>query len=444
MSATALTLFQAERVAKPIARPRLPATCWLAAILVVVLSSGNPVVSWATFPEAPVVATALFLTCVLILQRRVVPNVLEATVFASFIVLIGMQLVIVPGAGVVASAGFVTLLFIGYALMHLSSDMPRRIVFVISAFAALSLLVFFVQQAAWLLGYDLARLLAPLSVVQDDRGTVNVILQNFNAEDHRYRNAGIFWEPGALAGYCMLALLLLGFQATQVSRREYWTCLVLLSVTVLTTRSTTGYLVLPAILAYHVLLRHPTRLVPIGVSMARGLLAAIAAALALVALFRLEFVGDKIREQLEISLAQTETYWQVTRFGALISDLTDIAQRPLIGWGANPLTRPSIADADEFVRNNQGNGLSNFVARFGFVGTFAFIIFGTFGFRRFGKTTILRGLVALVLVLAMLFSEPFLNYPLFLALMFLPDGPDSGYRALLVPTARQPVHTGSH
>jgi len=422
-----------------ISDPRAPSNAvarfadWLVAIAVVVIAAGNPITNWKIAPELPLVLLALVLTGLLLVRRRLVPSAVNAVPFAVFAGLIAVHLATVPGAGLFSSAGFVTLLVVAYATMRTTDAAPRLIVVVTTALALLSLVIFSVQHMFWVLGKDLAQALAPLSVVSDERGAINVVIQNFNAEEYRHRNAGVFWEPGALAGYCLFSLLLLGLGARHFSRRGFWICMVVLSVTVLTTFSTTGYLLLPAVLAYHVLLRQPPRLQRGSRSLVVGVVAGVVAVGALTWLYRLDFVGEKIRDQLEISLGETERYWQTTRFGSLISDFTDIAQRPVTGWGSNPLIRPSVIFADEIVQNNQGNGLSGFLSRFGIVGMATFCFFGALGFKRYGAATWTRGVAALVIVLATLFSEQFLNYPLFLSIMFLPALPLLRQRYWVVP-----------
>lgn len=58
------------------------------------------------------------------------------------------------------------------------------------------------------------------------------------------RNSGPFWEPGAFQGYIWIAILLLLFDVDQQSITHRKQVFVLLFVTLLTTRSTTGYVLL--------------------------------------------------------------------------------------------------------------------------------------------------------------------------------------------------------
>jgi hypothetical protein len=406
------------------------------------MSAGNPILTWKVAPELPLVMLALASAGLLVARGRLVPRWADAVPFGVFTCLLAVHLATVPGASLFSSAGFMTLLIVAYASMRASDDVPRLVVLITTGLALLSLIIFSVQHVFWVLGKDLAQALAPFSVVSNERGAINVIIQNFNAEEYRHRNAGVFWEPGALAGYCLFSLLLLGLGARHFSRKAFWICLVVLSVTVLTTFSTTGYLLLPAVLAYHLLLRQPARLQRGGRSLIVGMVAGVMAIGALSWLYRLDFVGEKIRDQMEISLGETEQYWQTTRFGSLISDFTDIVQRPYTGWGSNPLIRPSVIFADEIVQNNQGNGLSGFLSRFGIIGMATFCFFGALGFKRYGAATWTRAAAALLIVLTMLFSEQFLNYPLFLTVMFLPAMQQLRQRYWVVPRQYWPVSAG--
>lgn len=63
-----------------------------------------------------------------------------------------------------------------------------------------------------------------------------------------HRNSGVFWEPGAFQGFIILALLMLLFNCDGTTIRHRKSVLCLLVVTLLTTQSSTGYILLVLVL----------------------------------------------------------------------------------------------------------------------------------------------------------------------------------------------------
>lgn len=78
-----------------------------------------------------------------------------------------------------------------------------------------------------------------------------------------------------------------------------------------------------------------------------------------------------------------------------------------------------MLSADKDLGKGQGNGLSGFAAKFGLLGlgTFLFLCWRTF--YRLSGFSVYKASMALLVVVLVLNGEAFLNYPLFLGLMFL-------------------------
>ena len=371
-------------------------------------------------PQLTLVPAALLLLAGLLWRQDVRLEPRDGAIFLAFALLTIAQIFTVPGATVTASVGFFVRLAIGYAAIRLARDAPLAMVQVLTAIAAIGVLLFAVDQSLLVVGVDLAAAFEPVSIIHGEGGVVHVAVHNFNSPLDRHRNSGLFWEPGALSGYCLLAILLLGFARDRVSATRYWVSLFVLSVAVLSTQSTTGYLLLPLLLMFHLVRSSSAR----GGGFATIVVALAAPAFVVVVLAALElpFMRQKIAEQV-YSVQDERAGWETTRFGTFLVDIQDIRERPLIGWGANPRVRPSQEYLSETAQVAQGNGFTNWWVRFGATGLALFLIAAGSGIRRYGKASSAEITVALLFLCILLQGEMFLNYPLFLGLMFLRAAP---------------------
>lgn len=71
----------------------------------------------------------------------------------------------------------------------------------------------------------------------------------FRFEEHIDRNNSIFFEPGAYQMFINAALFMLFFAETKFSHRRKWLYILILSVTLLTTFSTTGFMIFGALVS---------------------------------------------------------------------------------------------------------------------------------------------------------------------------------------------------
>jgi hypothetical protein len=400
-------------------------------LVLVLLSSGNPIYVYPELPELVLLPVALVLLIALGTLGAFRVENRDLAVFAILVALIAVHLVTVPGATATSGAGFLVRLFIGFAVFRLVADVPRRLVEVMAVLSALALLVFAVDQMLLAAGVDVTRALGAVSVVDDTSGHLFTPFHNFPREIDRHRNAGIFWEPGALSGYALFGLVLLAFLPERLAPRRTMTITVVLTLAVISAQATAGYIVLPLVLL----------LLSLRLSSARGsgfVALALAAVLpvlfaAAMVAYELPFMRDKIESQIQ-SVQLAENQWELTRLGTLISDIADIRERPLVGWGANSAVRPSQLALNEATRGAQGNGFTSWTVRFGTVGLLLFLITLAAGLRRYGRTSRAEAWFAVGIVCLLLQGEAFLNYPLFLGLMFMSAGP-AARRYWVVPAA---------
>lgn len=243
--------------------------------------------------------------------------------------------------------------------------------------------------------------------------TENYILYSYIPDLDRYRNSGMFWEPGAYAGVINLCLLL-NFQQLDHLFKKYKFHFSALVLALLSTQSTTGYIVFFMIL-----------LLKFIDFKKYGLRSIFLSSLIVISAFFLssdfDFLGKKISGQLESSKTQAVGEFSNTRFGSFVFDLHYIKKNPLLGNGLLEETR--YADHKYLfvgVNANQdiigsGNGLSGSIAQFGIIYIllyFFLIISGKPGLDNYTK------LVLIIILFFSLQGEQWLNFPLFLSLPF--------------------------
>lgn len=224
------------------------------------------------------------------------------------------------------------------------------------------------------------------------------------------RNSGMFWEPGAFAGYLNLAILFIYVLNGNFSIKKYKKQFSWIVIAVLTTMSTTGYLSLALIL------------LPIfWVNYKRVRFLVFPLALFIIYTFytSFDFLQNKIDNQYENTLEMEKTDVSNTRFGALNMDLIYIKSQPLIGNGLDSKTRfryhPWISKDI-----GHGNGMSNFVASWG-IPLFLIWLLTVYRFAWLTTRKISFSLFFSLLLLLMLQGEQFLNFPLFLMFFILPS-----------------------
>jgi len=239
-------------------------------------------------------------------------------------------------------------------------------------------------------------------------------------------NSGMFWENGAFAGYLNLASIFLLLLRHELSAKTYKKYLFLLSAGALSTMSTAGYIALCPLLFLHSLrgkgwsrvagvLKHSVLPYPVRVM----LIGVIISAVGVIAWGDLPFLGEKIKDQYGTAIRRGEPGWYLTRFGSIFLDLEYIKVRPFTGWGLHDKTRWALHGDYPFeMFAGRGNGLSDFIAKFGLIGLTTFACLTWLGLFRLSRWNAKLALIALGLILIMLNGEAFLNHPFFLSLMF--------------------------
>ena len=234
-----------------------------------------------------------------------------------------------------------------------------------------------------LIGFTLTLTIGILPGIPCSKECVSqVVYTQIFSQEILERNCGMFWEPGAFAGYLCLALLSCIY-TNQVKMRTITPLLIAL----LTTYSTTGYLVLFVLVLYYLNTSN------VNNKIIRYILIAISIVGILYSYYNLEFLGAKINSDDEMANSRISNY---TTFSEVIS------QNIIIG--------ASFTDAI----GGTGNGFLSFLLDYGIIG---FLYYFIILFRKSRSLlTIKESRIYIIILAIILQGECFLNYPLFMAL----------------------------
>ena len=324
--------------------------------------------------------------------------------------------------------GFIVVLFIAYALQVLVKNFPKVFVKVIFHLGILSLIFYVPAQIGIFIGVDFK---SWFQWLRADLGELyfHIVIHNFRIasslyiDSQEWRNAGLFWEPGAFSGYLLLALVFLSQSRsyfTQVQFKLYFT---VLTLCLFTTFSTSGYLLFPIVyfaffssnnFKVNLKKRHKKKVFVMASFLVFILLVPM--------IMGLPFMKKKIENEISLALnADRSGFYGISRLGGFLFDYEFIKQKPLFGWGPDPTIRMKHSSANEEVFLRQGNGLTGFIIKFGFIGAglYFYMLYRAFylTFKDRVKSYVYVFFIALLLI-----NEQFLNFPIFLSLIFLNEG----------------------
>lgn len=245
--------------------------------------------------------------------------------------------------------------------------------------------------------------------ITDQTESIIVYTQMTKAYSRLYfsivRNCGMFWEPGAYAGYILVAFFL------YINRLEYiWLhyrrkCLILIAA-LISTFSTTGYIIFVILVFFFMNNRIKNK---IGFY----IVSAIVLAGSLYLFNNLSFMGEKIQSEYETAIAMDQFDVNFSRFGAFLFDLQYIQMHPFFGNGLLNETRFSqhIAFADNL--NAFGNGFSGEIAYFGIPFMLIYLI------SVYRNPSLKQKWRLLILIVLLLQGEYFMNYPMYFIFPFV-------------------------
>ncbi len=245
--------------------------------------------------------------------------------------------------------------------------------------ALISLPLYFLQLLNFELVVSILKSLQSLFSFNDklDIKLVNIII--WGVHDVSYgenRNCGFMWEPGAFAAFLIIGLLIeLSTNHFQLNRK-----VVIMSLAVLSTLSTMGYIGLVIIILYYILFvskkkLHSLLLVPLLIG-------------SILVIVNLEFVFLKVENELEsqdqvldYAYRADRDFASLGRIGSLIADVNDLKKEPILGIGGKEELMWGIKG--KII--NRTNGLSKFLLKFGIAGFLIFFYLTTLSFKHLGK-----------------------------------------------------------
>lgn len=372
-------------------------------VFILLFFSGNPLVSFWFGKYSAFVG--LFLTILIIFPKlKIDKNFIKKyrIILLGIVSITFLQFLFLPFVSILAIVNLLMKILFGAIIINYLKDMfPYYFFRVVATLSLISLILFI---SINILGINL-----PSVSIGD--GVNSYIVYGTSLFGYITKNGGMFWEPGAHAGVLTLCL---GLNLPKL--KEYWKKykfqLIMIILALITSQSTTGYLV-----GFFILLFYYIKPKNILISLITSIL-----------LFSLggyiyentEFLKSKIESQFEKADEQSIGDFSNTRFGSLVFDWHYITKHPFVGNGFDNSTR--YADHQYLFKGTEGdvvasgNGFSNYLACMGL-----FFILGYFIL--LWKSTVKNGfyfaLLIMILVFLNLQGEQWFNYSLYLGLPFL-------------------------
>jgi hypothetical protein len=390
-------------------------------VLLLIVYSGNQAPG-RIFPLEPqIVALALIFGFLLYRQARPFLSrdfIILFTIFATILLIQCISFSFYP---FITIAGFFVRLFIGYSVVRLVSDFPKVYVRIMVGLAVLSFLFYVPYQLLSFFNFNFENLITETASIL---GTLSpsrrpLFLHTF-MRDYSPRNAGMFWEPGAFAGYLILALVFLAFVKNKISRNQYTSYLFVLVAALISTLSTTGYIALLFIPFLHYKFEHIAyshRTIMFRFLVVFYIILPLIILSAFYAYKTLPFLEQKIEHEIFITELQ-EGRWYRGRVGSLVFDTEYIKQRPFTGWGLHSNTRYALHPGMES-SEGMGNGFSDFIAKFGVIAFLIWLYAVFLSFREAANGRVIYAALVCAIIIILLQGECFLGFPLFLGLAFI-------------------------
>jgi hypothetical protein len=240
--------------------------------------------------------------------------------------------------------------------------------------------------------------------------TPNIIIFNFNSGLHdpggQYiRNSGPFWEPGAFAGFIIIALI---FNIIKTRKLLNIINFVFI-ITIITTFSTTGYIALFLVTIFYYLQQVK--------SVIKYYILPLIVYVSFYAFYNLEFLNSKIEDSIQtISTSSTSN-----RFVSALTDIKDLKKYWLLGRGFNVETRYDKL-ALLMRETHRNNGITALMAQIGLI---AAILYFYLIFKFFKRFCMANGFTpffaysSIIVVLTIGFSEGYFTRVVFIALTML-------------------------
>lgn len=257
--------------------------------------------------------------------------------------------------------------------------------------------------------FNLLRVSIPALETVDERiATIFIFsLKKFAAE---LRNSGFAWEPKGFSNFLILAILFnIVSNQFKINLR-----LVVLTIALLTTASTTGYIIIFGLFPVLYLINSKSK---------NKLLYFPAILIGIFLVFNLDFGFAKIQSEFEgrdrytdlLTISGDYEKRSLGRFPSLIVDFKDFLKRPFFGYGFNREFRTQNA----YTKLVRVNGASDILAVYGAVGFLVIFGFNYLSFKNYLQAYSLKGsFVVLVMLLVIYFATNLISHPLWMVFYF--------------------------
>jgi hypothetical protein len=386
-------------------------------VLLLLVASGHVLFTEGKQAEPGLVAVAVLFTALLEWRRCFVPHPAFVAALMVFAIIQTWQAVSFEYLPLVTFIGFFARLYVAYAAVCLVRDFPRVYVNVLVVVCLASLCFYIPDQLCQAVGLDFR---SPFDILHRLIGAklehrYDIGLYNFQVK-YSHRNAGFFWEPGAFAGFTLMAIVFLWLARSRVSRREYWIAMVIFCAAILTTFSTMGYIVLPIALSLHMTDAFGVSRRKMQVAVL-GLCLLPAAWFFVTATWKLDFLSTKINAELSHVEAQQFTV-EGGRLASYFFHEPYILARPVAGWGRHMKTYLLL---DPHLERNPpaGNGVLRFVHEMGLAGLLTYMVLTAASIHPLTRRHLTETLLILIVIVLTLQGEEFLTGAFYLMFMFL-------------------------
>ena len=233
-----------------------------------------------------------------------------------------------------------------------------------------------------------------------------IIIYNF-AHIEELRNSGPFWEPGAFAGYLIIAIIFLYFNNQILNKNKK---LLILLFTLVTTLSTTSFIALSIFMLFYFYKNIKNIFIKITIIFSIIFTSYYA-------FFNFDFLGKKIEHQLNMA-KNAKAYGadsDTQRFLNIMRDWEDFQGHELIGRGSNPLTRYQYKPEEQI----RTVGLTDILVRVG-IPFFIYILYLLYkSICSIVNHYKIYCIGVFLTIITILMSEVYFNFPLFWGLLFI-------------------------
>ena len=373
--------------------------------------SGNPIIYKENYEAVLLLSLVIYVYYSRLNNKSQIQGSIVA-VLSSFFIICIFQTILNNDFQVYTMMGFFVRVMIAFFAVQSIPKFIDTYVNVLYLITIISLIIHFFN-----LFFDIKELLLPLFIYPDK--FQHILIHNFNVNytewgvlDVSFRNSAFFWEPAAFAGYLLIGLMFIKHIKENLEDRRVFKMYIVFLVGLLTTLSTTAYVLMPFALYYNFNSR-----------LSKGFNRAFTLFIFILSFFILiiansysSFLSEKIFDEYQGTVS-ADTNYHVTRMGGIVFDSEDILQKPLFGWGPHPQSR---GRSDDEVLE-QGNGFSGFIVKFGFTGIILYLYFLYTSLVKSHYFAKKEALFFGVVIILLLNTEFYLGYPLFFCLLFLPQ-----------------------